>query len=116
MHARDAESTGKWYEEVLGFKVKFKTSDNNWQEYDFQRSPSTRFAVEDAPLLDTSAVEQQGIMISFRVNDVEKAVYELEKLGVEFFGTPKIREEGVSRFATFQDPEGNWIQLSQRIK
>ena len=116
LHARDAESTGKWYEEVLGLKVKFKTSDNSWQEYDFEKSPSTRFAVEAAPLLDSSVVEQQGIMISFRVNDVEKVVSKLEKLGVEFFGTPKIREEGVSRFATLQDPEGNWLQLSQRIE
>ena len=115
LHARDPENTGKWYEEILGLKLKFKTIDNSWQEFDFEESPSARFAVEAAPLLDASIVEQQGVMISFRVIDVEKTVSKLENLGVEFYGTPKIKEEGVSRFATLQDPEGNWIQLSQRI-
>ena len=116
LHARDAEKTGKWYEEILGLKVKFKTSDCSWQEFDFEKSPPTRFAVEATSLLDASPVEQQGIMISLRVNDVKEAVDTLEKKGVVFFGTPKIKEEDVSRFATFQDPEGNWLQLSQRIK
>ena len=115
LHARDAETTSRWYEEVLGLKVKFKTPDHGWQEFDFEETPSTRFAIESAPILDASPVEQQGIMISFRVGDVDQAVDILEKKGVEFFGNPKIKEEGVSRFATFQDPEGNWLQLSQRI-
>lgn len=116
LHARDAKKTGKWYEEVLGLKVKYKTSDSSWLEFDFEKSPSTRFAVEAAPSPDASSVKQQGIMISFRVADIHKAVDRLEKLGVVFHGTPKVKEEGVSRFVTFQDPEGNWLQLSQRIK
>jgi predicted enzyme related to lactoylglutathione lyase len=116
LHARDAKRTSKWYEEVLGLTVKFKTPDTSWQEFDFEYSPPTRYAIESAPQLDASPVEQQGIMISFRVDDVVKSVSDLQKRGVEFFGTPKIREEGVSRFATFQDPEGNWLQISQRVK
>ena len=115
-HARNAEKMGKWYHKILGLTIKFKTSDHSWQEFDFDNSPPTRLAIEATQLLDTSAVEKQSIMISFRVNDVDEAVSTLEKRGVKFFGTPKIKEEGVSRFATLQDPEGNWIQLSQRIK
>ena len=115
-HARDAEKLGKWYTEVLDLDLKFKTSDHSWQEFDFEKSPPTRFAIEAAPLLDPSKVERQPIMISLRVSNVNEALDTLEKRGVEFFGTPKIKEEGASRFATLQDPEGNWIQLSQRIK
>jgi len=116
LHAQDAEKTGKWYEKVLGIKVKFKTVDHSWHEFDFEKSPPTRFAIESISLQDASPVQLQGVMISLRVTDVEEAVSTLEKKGVEFFGTPKIMEEGVSRFATFQDPEGNWLQISQRIK
>ena len=115
-HARDAEKMGKWYNEVLGLDFKFKTDDHSWQEFDFDKRLSTRLAIEVAPLLDPSPVERQSIMISLRVNDVDEVVDTLENHGVEFFGTPKIKEEGVSRFATLQDPDGNWIQLSQRIK
>jgi predicted enzyme related to lactoylglutathione lyase len=116
LHAKNGEQTGKWYEEVLGLNVKFKTPDSSWQEYDFDASPPTRFAVEATPLPDTSQGEKQSIMISFRVADVEAAVDNLERKGVEFYGTPKIKEEGVSRFVTLKDPEGNLLQLSQRIK
>ena len=116
LHAHNAETTGQWYEEVLGLHVKFKTPDNSWQEYDFEKSPPTRFAIESTSSVGASSVEKQSIMISLRVDDVESTVDALEDKGVEFYGSPKIKEEGVSRFATFQDPEGNWLQLSQRIK
>ena len=115
-HARNAEKMTKWYNEILGLSIKFKTSDHSWQEFDFDNSPPTRLAIEAAPFQDPSPVEKQSIMISFRVNDVDETVDTIEKRGARFFGTPKIKEEGVSRFATLQDPEGNWIQLSQRIK
>lgn len=64
-----------------------------------------------------SKVEKQPIMISFRVDDdVKETVKDLEKRGVTFFGDPKIKKEGFSLFATFQDAAGNWLQLSQRVE
>ncbi|MFW9833310.1 MAG: VOC family protein [Candidatus Thorarchaeota archaeon] len=116
LHAKVAGKTRKWYEEVLGLKVKFRTPDNSWLEFDFDKSPPTRFAVEASPVPSGFPVEQQGVMISFRVDDLTRTVKDLEEKGIEFFGTPRIKEEGVSRFATLQDPEGNWLQLSERIK
>ena len=115
LHVFDSEALGKWYSEVLGLNLKFKTSDHSWQEYDFSESPPARFAVE-AIGMPISSVEKQQIMISFRVFDVQAAVKSLEKRGVKFFGTPKIKKEGFSLFATLQDPAGNWLQLSQRVE
>ena len=115
LHVFDSESLGKWYSEVLGLNLKFKMTDHSWQEYDFSKSPPTRFAVEaiNTPI---SKLEKQPIMISFRVDDIEASVEELEKKGISFFGDPKIQREGFSRFATFQDLAGNWLQLSQRVE
>ena len=115
LHVLDSESLGKWYSEVLGLELKFKTFNYGCQEYDFDKSPPTRFAVE-AIGMPISKVEKQPIMLSFRVADIKDSVNELEKKGVEFFGSPKIMKEGFSLFATFQDPAGNWLQLSQRVE
>lgn len=115
LHVFDSESLGRWYSEILGLDFKFKTPDNSWQEYNLSQSPPTRFAIE-AIGMPISNVEKQPIMISFRVNDVKEMVANLEKKGVRFFGDPKIRKEGFSLFATFQDPAGNWLQLSQRVE
>lgn len=115
LHVFDSETLGKWYSEVLGLEIKFKTFNHGWQEYDFDKSPPTRFAIE-AIGMPISNVEKQPIMISFRVDDVKETLNNLEKKGVKFFGDPKIKKEGFSLFATFQDSAGNWLQLSQRVE
>ena len=57
--------------------MKFKTPENSWREFDFGASPPTRFAIESTPSIDTSSVEKQSIMISLRVNDIERVVSSL---------------------------------------
>lgn len=54
-------------------------------------------------------------MISFKVDDIKPTVEQLEKKGVTFVSDPKIVDVGPSFFATFIDPEGNYIQLSQKV-
>jgi len=115
LHVFDSETLGNWYSEILGLNLKVKTANNGWREYDLGESPPTRFAIE-AIGMPISNVEKQPIMISFRVDDIKATIKVLETKGVNFFGSPKIKKEGFSHFATFQDPAGNWLQLSQRIE
>lgn len=68
LHAKNGEQTGKWYEEVLGLKVKFKTSDSSWQEFDLDACSPARFAIESSLPSNTSQVEQQSIIISFLIS------------------------------------------------
>ena len=114
LHAFKAKDLSDWYSEILGLELKFNSSDNSWQEYRFRENPPTRFAIESVGM-NPSEVEKQNIMISFRVDDVKTMVRNLEEKGIEFLGSPKIKKEGFSIFATLQDPGGNWIQLSQRV-
>ena len=60
-------------------------------------------------------VEKQAVMISFRVDDIEIAVAELVAKGVKFYPSKEkaIFDVGPSLVATFVDPDGNWMQLSQ---
>jgi predicted enzyme related to lactoylglutathione lyase len=101
----------EWYAEVLDLLPGY--SDEHWTEY--QTQGVTRFAVEHATY-PRSAVETQAIMISFRVTDIHQAVATLAERGVRFNPSPQatIFEAGPSLVATFQDPAGNWVQLSQR--
>ena len=110
LHSPDKE-LADWYAEVLGLQPGF--SDGHWTEY--QTQGFTRFAVEHA-VYPRSVVESQAIMISFRVVDIRQAVATLAERGVRFHPSLQetIFEAGPSLVATFQDPAGNWVQLSQR--
>lgn len=115
-HAKNPRTLSKWYNTTLGLKIGFVTDDHSWNEFEFdEERPPTRLAIEyegSSP----SVVEKQRIMVSFRVVDIHSTIRELENRGVVFYGAPKVVEEGQSLFATFQDPEGNWLQISQRIR
>jgi hypothetical protein len=99
-----------WYADVLGLEK--LSSDDTWTEY--QTQGSARFAVEYVGW-PRSAVENQAIIVSFRVADIHLAVETLTRRGVRFYPTAKetIFEVGPSLVATFQNPAGNWVQLSQ---
>ncbi len=63
-----------------------------------------------------SPVEQQPIIISFKVENIEIAVNKLVKKDVEFVGKSKIFDVGPTLVVILMDPEGNFLQLSQRKK
>ena len=53
--------------------------------------------------------------LSFAVDDVEAKHKELLALGVRFTGAPE-RQSWGGVLATFQDPEGNEMQIAQSAK
>jgi predicted enzyme related to lactoylglutathione lyase len=99
-----------WYADILGLEIGY--SDDTWIEF---RMGETRFAVEYVGFT-RSVVEKQAIMVSFRVADIHMAVEILAARGVCFYPSKAeaIFEAGSSLVATFQDPAGNWVQLSER--
>lgn len=114
VHVKDPIVMSKWYSNTLGLQIGLQTPDLSWQEFQFKSDrPPTRFAL-DHPGPKPSEVERQRILVSFKVSDIHNTVKELEAKGVIFFGDPKIQDAGPSLFAAFQDPEGNWLQISQR--
>jgi catechol 2,3-dioxygenase-like lactoylglutathione lyase family enzyme len=114
IHVRDPVKMAEWYRNTLGIDIGLQTPDLHWQEFQLKENrPPTRLGLDhvgDQP----SLVEQQSVMISFGVDDIHLFVENLEEKGLQFYGTPKIIDAGPTLFATTKDPEGNWIQLSQR--
>jgi hypothetical protein len=102
---------GEWYAETLGLEKGY--GDDHWQEYAMPQG--SRFAI-DFTTFPRSAVEKQAIVISFQVDDVRQAVETLAERGVRFYPSREeaVFDVGPTLVATFQDPDGNWAQLSQR--
>ncbi len=114
LHVKDPDMMSNWYQEKLGLEISFSDPDKSWQEFSFDDTRlTTRFALDyGGP--NPSPVEKQPIIISFKVEDIEIAVNKMVKKDVEFVGKSKIFDVGPTLVATFKDPEGNYLQLSQK--
>ena len=106
------EETVAWYRDVLGLPLSF--DDGHWAE--FGASDRVRFAVDRVPD-DRSDVEMQSIVASFRVSNVAETIEALREKGVVFLAGPDgpIHDVGPALVASFRDPEGNWLQISQQV-
>ena len=114
IHVKNPEKMARWYQEKLGLNINFRTPDNSWQEFSFKEEKApTRFAL-DYYGTNPSIIEQQPIVISFKVANIYKTIQKLENKGVVFIGSEKVQDVGPTLIATFQDPEGNYLQISQR--
>lgn len=56
------------------------------------------------------ALEPFRVMLTFNVDDIRKTMEELKAKGVEFVKEPA-QEEWGGWFATFKDPDGNYLQI-----
>ena len=110
IHSPHGEELAGWYEETLGIRIKSQFP--GWTELEMNQG--SRFAI-DHTSPPRSVVEKQPIVISFDVDDIGKAVNELSGRGVEFYPSAggTIFDVGPTLVATFRDPDGNWVQLSQ---
>ena len=109
LHSPHTELAG-WYTDVLGLSKGY--GDGHWQEFNLQNG--SRFAI-DFTTYPRSVIEKQSVMISYQVADIAKAVEVFTARGVKFFESTEgvIFDVGPALVATFQDPDGNWMQLSQ---
>ncbi len=83
LHTQD-KSLQRWYADVLGLEL--GRQDGGWVEFNMQTR--SRFAVEQVSTTP-SQVENQPIMISFRVDNIYQAVETLAARGVHFHPTPE---------------------------
>jgi predicted enzyme related to lactoylglutathione lyase len=102
-----------WYERTLGLQKAERYP--GWQE--FKMPQGSRFGI-DFIKYPSSTVQRQPILISFLVDDIHKIVDEMAAKGVRFYPdndkSKTIFDVGPTLVATFEDPEGNFVQLSQQ--
>ena len=102
---RDMDTAVAFYRDVLGLGLKRRDGDN-WAEFD---AGAVRFALHG--VVDGHPVQPGGGTAVFEVRDVDVARRALEERGVEFGHSAEIA--GYARYATFQDPDGNTVQIIQ---
>ena len=101
-----------WYAETLGLNKGY--GDQHWQNFDLEQG--SNFAL-DFIGYPSSTVQKQSMMISFEVADIYQAVQALAAKGVRFYPDNDLEKTifdvGPTLVATFEDPDGNYVQLSQ---
>jgi predicted enzyme related to lactoylglutathione lyase len=100
---RDMDRAVAFYRDVLGLSVTRRDGDN-WTEF---AAGGAHFAIHG--VVDSHPVQPGGATAVFEVADVDEARRVLEERGVEFGHSADI--EGYARYATFQDPDGNTVQI-----
>lgn len=109
----DFRAAAKWYEEVLGFQNLYEVPEMPWGEW-ATNVPGTTIGLGQAQPGE-SVQTGGGAVLTFGVQDIEKARAWLESKGVRFDGD--ISEvPGMVKLATFFDPDGNTFMLAQGLQ
>jgi catechol 2,3-dioxygenase-like lactoylglutathione lyase family enzyme len=102
---RDMDAAVAFYHDVVGLEQISRTG-NEWAEFD---AGPVRLALHGG-----EAPEQGGATAVFRVEDLDAARWQLEQRGARF--DELVGEvEGLARFATFRDPDGNPVQIIEYL-
>jgi catechol 2,3-dioxygenase len=91
-----------FYQDTLGLSL-IRRDGENWAEFD---AGGRRFALHGA--IEGRPVVPGGATAVFSVLDLDAARTNLSERGVEFGHEGDV---GYARFASFQDPDGNTVQL-----
>ena len=109
LEVADLEQSLRWYEQALGFEVVHRLESWGWAELSTPL-PGISVGIGQVEKPNTEG----GVVVTFGVQDIDKARAHLESLGTRFDGeTRQIADE--VRLATFYDPDGNTFMLAQRL-
>jgi catechol 2,3-dioxygenase-like lactoylglutathione lyase family enzyme len=104
----DMDRAVSFYRDVVGLKL-VRQDGLQWAEF---ATEPVRFALHGA--VEGHPVRSGGAAIMFRVDDLDRARRRMEEKGVEF-DEHSGEVEGFARFATFRDPDGNRVELIERL-
>ena len=111
--ADDVEVLSKWYCDVLGYEVSFRTDKPIY----IIKAPDGTY-IEIMPKDENLRPERTTCTpgwshLALRVSDMDAAIAGLDKHGVAWEG-PEFEAVGGGRIRNFTDPEGNLLQIVER--
>ncbi len=112
--SEDPFKLGKWYEEVLGFtpeETLTYPTDTGTVYYVGGR----RFWIGKHSEVKGKNKDPYRHMVNLIVDDVKDVYEKLKAKGVHFIAEPFTAPSGDMEFATFEDPEGNILQIMRNL-
>jgi predicted enzyme related to lactoylglutathione lyase len=104
----DMDRAVSFYRDVVGLTLA-RQDGSQWAEF---ATEPVRFALHGT---EGHAVRPGGAAVMFRVDDLDVARRTMEQKGVTF-DEHSGEVEGFARFATFRDPDGNRVELIERLQ
>ena len=112
--ADDVKKLAQWYCDVLGYKLFAKTE----KPVFIIEAPDKTFIEiipKDETLRPERTISTPGWShLALRVNDMNAAIAALDNKGIEWAGS-EFEAVGGGRIRNFSDPEGNVLQIVQRL-
>lgn len=106
----DMKASIAWYRDVLGFTLLYQLDEMGWCE---MATPVANVSVGLSQVENPQV--KGGPTLTFGTLDIEAARAQLEANSVRFDG-PTYVIEGMVKLATFYDPDGNKLMLSQSLQ
>ncbi len=103
----DFERAKSFYQDDLEFELVLEDQDSKWAE--FQVSPGAKIAIHGVKVTNANPI---GAFM-LEVKSLEKSELWLRGKGIKLFDKEEI--SGLTKLASFTDPDGNVIQLSQSL-
>ncbi|MBC8191439.1 MAG: VOC family protein [Candidatus Marinimicrobia bacterium] len=103
----DFERAKSFYRDDLEFELVLEDQESSWAE--FQISPGAKIAIHGVKATNANPI---GALV-IDVENLEKSELFLRGKGIKLFDKEEI--PGLTRLASFTDPDGNVIQLSQSL-
>ena len=108
LSVKDRHASAKWYEEMLGFPLRYHIDEAGWSEMQTNTAGVVLGLGEQAEPQPGNAVPVFG------TPDIHASRAALEAAGVKFDGETQTME-GMVSLATFYDPDGNALMLAQDL-
>lgn len=103
----DFDAAKAFYSDILELDLVFEDAESKWAE--FQISPGAKVAIHSMKVTNANPI---GAIV-LEVESIDKAELWLAGKGIKL--TDKEEISGVAKLASFSDPDGNLIQLSQPL-
>ena len=103
----DFEQAKAFYMDVLELEMVLEDEDSKWVE--FQVSPGAKIAIHAVKVTNANPI---GAIV-FEVENMDKTELWLAGKGIKLSDKEEI--PGLVKLASFSDPDGNMIQLSQSL-
>ncbi|MFO8059472.1 MAG: VOC family protein [Bacillota bacterium] len=116
----DYEECIRFYRDVLGCEPHWGDEDTVIIDFEFGSRPTMlalcdRERSETDEPLERSGDERDGLILVFRVEDVDTLYGRLRERGVQFLFPPRDFPDLKVRGTRFRDPGGNLLEINERL-